>query len=306
MRGQVAVLREQLLRGGFCLVHQLKVAGEIRDLERGQTVLARAEKVTRTAQLQILLGDGKAVVGGGHRTQAVQIVVTRVVGDEDAVGFVSAAPDAPAQLVKLRKTEAFGVFNEHHGGVGHVHADLDDGGGNENVRFAGGEGAHDGLLFLRLHLAVEDPDAQVGENLGLQRLRVLSDGFSLVGKRIVLSDHRADDVRLPPFGGKTAQKGINALVVAALHGKGVDALARRRQLVHDGNIQIAVDHQRERARNGRCRHDEKMRVFPLLRQRRALADAEAVLLVRDDETERLIGDVGREQCVRADDKVDLA
>ena len=45
-----------------------------------------------------------------------------------------------------------------------------------------------------------------------------------------------------------------------------------------------------------------MRVVALGGQRGALVDAEAVLLVGDDETKILILYIGREQGVRADDK----
>ena len=34
--------------------------------------------------------------------------------------------DAPAQLVKLRKAEAFGVLDNENSGVRHVDANLDD------------------------------------------------------------------------------------------------------------------------------------------------------------------------------------
>ena len=49
-----------------------------------------------------------------------------------------------------------------------------------------------------------------------------------------------------------------------------------------------------------------MRVVALGGQRGALVDAEAVLLVGDDETKILILYIGREQGVRADDEGELA
>ena len=44
-----------------------------------------------------------------------------------------AAPDAPAQLVQLRQAETLGVLDHHQRGVGHVHADLDDRGGDQQL-----------------------------------------------------------------------------------------------------------------------------------------------------------------------------
>ena len=42
---------------------------------------------------------------------------------------------------------------------------------------SGGEGGHDGLFFLGALFAVDDADAQVGEDLGLERVAVLFGGF---------------------------------------------------------------------------------------------------------------------------------
>ena len=81
MRGEVVVKRDELLCGGVCFVHQLQVAGEVSDLERGQTVLARAEEIARTAQLEILLREREAVVRLRHDLEALAVVVALVVGD---------------------------------------------------------------------------------------------------------------------------------------------------------------------------------------------------------------------------------
>ena len=77
-------------------------------------------------------------------------------------------------------------------------------------------------------------------------------------------------------------------MIARGNGEGVDFLPPGGELIENGHIEIAVDHQRERTRNGRCRHDEKMRVFPLGGERGALIDTETVLLVGNDETEVLV------------------
>jgi hypothetical protein len=50
--------------------------------------------------------------------------------------------------------EAVGVEDDHHRGVRHVDANLDDGGGNEHVEIACTERLHDGLLLGTRHPAV--------------------------------------------------------------------------------------------------------------------------------------------------------
>ena len=135
-----------------------------------------------------------------------------------------AAADAAAQLVELGEAEALGVFNQHERGVRHVDTDLDDGSGDEHVDLVRGEGAHDGVLFLGFHLAVDGSDAKVGEDLFLQRFRVGGDGLALVGELVVFRDHGADDVGLAALGDELAQEGVDARMVARRDGKGVNLL----------------------------------------------------------------------------------
>jgi hypothetical protein len=60
-----------------------------------------------------------------------------------------------------------------------------------------------------------------------------------------------------------------------------DRLASRRQLIDHGDIQIAVEGEGQRARNGRGRHDQHVGIDALLPEAEALHDTEAVLLVHD-------------------------
>ena len=53
--------------------------------------------------------------------------------DEHAERLRGAAADAAAQLMELRQAEALGVLDDHHGGVRHVDADLDDGGRDQHA-----------------------------------------------------------------------------------------------------------------------------------------------------------------------------
>ena len=142
-----------------------------------------------------------------------------------------AAADAAAQLVELGEAEALGVFNQHERGVRHVDADLDDGGGDEHVDLMRGESAHDGVLFLRLHLAVDGGDAKVGEDLFLQHFCVGGDGLALIRELVVFRDHGADDIGLTALGDELAQKSVDTLVIARRDGKGVDLLSSGGELI---------------------------------------------------------------------------
>ena len=135
---------------------------------------------------------------------------------------------------------------------------------------------------------------------------MLLGGLELDGQLLVFLHHRADDEDLPPLADQLADKAVEPRAVALVHGEGVHLLPARRQLVDDGHVQIAVEDQRERARDGRGGHDQHVGPLPLADQRRALPDAEAVLLVGDDEAEVPVFHILAEQGVRADDEVELA
>ena len=59
-----------------------------------------------------------------------------------------APADPAAELVQLGDAEPVGVHDHHGGGVGDVHADLDDGGGDQDVHLARGEAAHHVVLVV--------------------------------------------------------------------------------------------------------------------------------------------------------------
>ena len=125
------------------------------------------EEIAGAAEFQVFLCDLEAVVGGTERLQALAGLLALVGGDQDAIGFGVASSHAPSKLVELGESKALGVLDDHEGCPGHVHAYLDDGGGAEDVDVSGGEGSHDRLLVLSLHLPVEQAHPQVGEHLGL-------------------------------------------------------------------------------------------------------------------------------------------
>ena len=85
---------------------QASVSREHQRRHHGLPVLARAEELARAAQLEILLRDGKAVVGLRQRTQAVVGL-----GHQEAPALLRPAADAPAELMQLRKPKTLGVHS---------------------------------------------------------------------------------------------------------------------------------------------------------------------------------------------------
>ena len=98
-------------------------------------------------------------------------------GHENAIAFGGAAAHATAQLVKLREAEAFGMFDDHDRGVGHVDADFDDGGGDEDIDFAALKAAHDDFLFVGIEAAMKQANAQARERTVAQLFVHFDGGF---------------------------------------------------------------------------------------------------------------------------------
>ena len=243
------------------------------------SALAGAEKIAAAAQLQILFGERKAVRRALENAEPLARRVAVRADHQKTPALLAPAPHSAAQLVQLRKPEALGIHDDHDGRVGHVHADLDDGGRDEAVIFVIFERCHDGALFPVLHSAVQQPEADVGKPL-LQFLPQFGDGGHFP---LVIVDLGAHEVCLPPLFALPAHIAEHVLVLVGGDDGGRNGLACERLVGDGGHVQIAVKDERERARDRRCRHDEHVGRLPLFAELVALGDAEAVLLIADAE-----------------------
>jgi hypothetical protein len=85
---------------------------------------------------------------------------------------------------------------------------------------------------------------------------------------------------------------------------GLDRLASGRLLGQPRDVHVAVVGEHQRARDRRRRHHQDVGRLALGGERQALVDAEAMLLVDDDERQIAEFDAGLEQRVRADEEID--
>ena len=102
--------------------------------------------------------------------------------------------------MELGDAEAVGVEDDHHGRVGHVDADLDDGGGHEHVEVAArGTRAMTASFSAGGHPAVQQAEPQAGQLAGGRaRSKVSSRRAHL--ELLALLDERAHDVGLAAGG----------------------------------------------------------------------------------------------------------
>src|SRR5216683_3147836 len=110
-------------------------------------MLPRAQQLPHPPDSHVLLGELETVVDLSHQMQSLETRVRRIVRQQQAVALGRAAPDPASKLVQLRQPEAVGALDHHDSGIGHVHADLDNGGCDQDLDLAGDKTPHD-IVFL--------------------------------------------------------------------------------------------------------------------------------------------------------------
>src|SRR6185503_10289501 len=121
---------------------------EIREAQQRVAALALTEKLAGSANLVVALRDLESIGGLENDLKPLTGVTGQLAVEQDADALARAAPDAAAQLMQLRQSEALRTFDHHQRGVGHVDPDLDDRGANQELHPVVLEGLHD-LALLR-------------------------------------------------------------------------------------------------------------------------------------------------------------
>ena len=123
--------------------------------------------------------------------------------------------------------------------------------------------------------------------------------------RLRLLDQRAHDVRLPAVVEMPPEPPVGLGAAVLGDPRGHDRLAVRRRQRELADVEVAVDGQRQRARDRRRGQVQDVRAASL-DERASLADAEAVLLVDDGDGEVVEVDLLLDERVRADDELGVA
>ena len=147
---------------------------------------SRREKITRPPHFQILIGNFQSFLSFAQGRKPLPGGTFPVAfGNQDTVGLRISSAHPASQLVQLRQSEAFGVFHNHQGGIGHIDPHLNDGGGDQHLYFVPGKGGHDLLFFLGLHFSVHKAHPQGRHGL-LQFFGKLHSGFQGKGLGVFL------------------------------------------------------------------------------------------------------------------------
>src|SRR5437868_10763322 len=105
---------------------KLAVANEVRNPKVGRSCLFGAEELAMSALFEVKLCDRESVLSARHSIESLLSLRSDFpAGHEHAVGFVRTASDAPAQLMKLGRTEALSMFDHHYCGVRDIDPHFD-------------------------------------------------------------------------------------------------------------------------------------------------------------------------------------
>ena len=203
---------------------QLGMGGEICEPQGRQAALPCAQHLAGAAQLEILLGNAKPVIGFAQGGEPLprHLAQRRLVQQQASRGLV-AAPDAAAQLVQLGKAKALGVLDDHDRRRRHIDPDLDHRRRHQQVDRLAGEPGRDPVLLRRLHPAVDQADAAGRQSFqGLAAL-ARSGEIGLLG----FVDQRADPISLGLLGQRAADRGGDLALAFERHRAGVDRLPAR-------------------------------------------------------------------------------
>ena len=129
--------------------------------------------------------------------------------------------------------------------------------------------------------------------------------FQLIG-RVTRLHKRADHVSLLALFIRLADGTVGQIAARLGEHARRNARPRNRSMADDARVQVAVDRERQRARDRRGRHNEKVGTRALGTQSIALAHTKAVLLVDDDKRQMLKRHVVRKDRVGSKEDVELA
>lgn len=234
---------------------QRAILHEIPETKGRQTALLFSCEFAGSTKAKVRFRDFKAVTCLGQNLETLRGFVRDGITDEDAMSVVGAASDAAAELMQLSESELLGILDHHDGGIGDIHTDLDDTGGEEDLDGAGPEVLHDPFLGVGGQLAVEQSDRMWGEE-STHAFVFARHGFDVV----VIGFHDAwvNHVGLAAGGDLLGDEFPDARESFCRSDMGLDTAASGGQLRKYADIEIAIEREAESAWDGSGGHHEQV------------------------------------------------
>ena len=262
--------------------------------------LLRAEDVAGPANLEVAHADLEARAQLAELLDRLEPLLRRRrdhlvrIDDEVGVGPQLGPADAAAELVQVGEAVDVGLVDDDGVGVGNIEAALDDRRGDQDVGLLLDEGDHR-LFQLRLgHLPV-----------GNRNLGVRHDVRDLGGDVLDVVDAVVHEVDLPAAV-QLAVDGMADQFLVPADDPRLDRQPVRRRGFEVRDFADAQERRVQRPRDRRRRHRQDIDAGAQELQPLLVLDAEALLLVDDDEAEVFELHVLRNHAVGADEDIDAA
>ena len=261
------------------------------------TALLVAEQVAGAADVEIVAGKLEAGAETVEIAENFQTLLRhfgqRLVGrrGQVSIGAQLRAPDPPAQLVKLRQTEAVGAVDDDGVGGGDIEAAFDDGGREQHVVLALVECAHPLLDFAGAHLAVGADGFHLGHGLAQPFLEIGHVGDA------------GDDDEALPAAMVLAQQRLAHHHIVPFHHIGAHREPVDRRRLDGGELAQAAHRHLQGARDRGGGEGQHVDIGAQLLELFLVGDAEVLLLVDHHQTEPLEAERFGEDRVGADDHV---
>ncbi len=195
------------------------------------------------------------------------------------------------------------MLDDHHRGVRHVDPHLDDRRCHQHLDLPLPELVHHLVLLLLLHPPVEQSYSAALERTLGQLLPHLDCRSQLQLLRLL--DQGVDHVGLLALTKSLPDKLVDLLAALLRHPVGLDP-ALLGQLIEDGDLEMAIQRQGDRPRDGGSTHHQDVQIFALPLQMGSLNHPKAVLLVDHRQAEALKAHLILDQGVGSDYQVWLA
>ena len=186
--------------------------------------------------------------------------------------------------MELGKSEAFGILNSHHRGIGHIHTDFYHGSSHHNLGFVSQETLHFFFFLGRFHLAMHLADLVLWKLFADVHVTL----FQIFDVHLfALLYQRIHDVYLTSFLNLFPHELVHAFPAVIKLMNGLDRLSAGRQLINDRHIQIAIQGHGQRTGNrGSCHNQYMRRTGILSPQLGSLGYSKTVLFVNHHQSQR--------------------
>ena len=262
--------------------------------------LCGTENAARTPNLQVAHGDAKTCAQRAvlldradpfarganchHLTRKKEICIRFVLGPSDA----------SAQLIEIGETKSVCTIDDDGIGVRNIEPALDDRRANEYVDVPADESRHDGLEFVRIHLAMPDLNPCLRTKIdntiprAADRLDAVMQEENLTLPLEFAIDRVANEPLIVP--------GHDRFHRQAIQWRGLNR----------GHVFYADERKVKRARDWRGGQRQDVDEFEELFEFFFVQNAEALLLVDHDEAEIFEDNIAGDQPVRSDHNIDTA